>query len=129
MKDNTAPCPCGQNIAYSACCELIHLDHSLAKSAEQLMRARFSAFALHRIDFIYNTFHPSVRFKQSKKEIEEWAISNKWLNLEIVKATTSTVEFKAYYLDENLNPGIHHEKSEFKLYNQLYFYINGKIKT
>lgn len=118
-------CPCNSGLDFQSCCELIHVDQKAASTAEQLMRARYSAFVVRNIDFLYNTFHPNTRRFQHKKDIEQWAIENKWMQLEIVKATNSTVEFKAHFLDANLEIHIHHEKSNFKQTQNLWYYVDG----
>lgn len=122
-------CVCGNNEEYSNCCEIIHVDHKKAKTAEMLMRARYSAFVKQDINFLYNTFHPSTRRFQNKKEIEKWAVESKWMHLEIIKSSLSTVEFKAHYLDTNLEVQVHHEKSTFKEQQGLWYYVDGKILT
>ena len=122
-------CPCNSSLEYSNCCEIIHNDLSKAQTAESLMRARYSAFSLHLIDFLYNTFHPDTRRFQSKKEIENWAKENKWMQLEIIKYTTNTVEFKTHYLDRDLQTHIHHEKSNFKLFQNKWYYYDGILKN
>lgn len=122
-------CPCGNSIAYESCCALIHQDLKHAKSAEALMRARYTAFVKHDIDFIYDTFHPSTRPYQNKIEIAQWAIDSKWMQLEILNSSQSTVEFKAYYLDSTLQPYVHHEKSTFQKHQGLWYYVDGKLFT
>lgn len=119
-------CACGSNKFYKECCCLLHQDYKKAESAEQLMRARYAAYVVHDIDFIYSTFHPSTRRFQNKKDIESWAKESKWMQLEVIKATTNTVEFKAHYLDNNMNVQIHHEKSNFKQVQNIWFYVDGK---
>ena len=47
-------CPCGSS-EYSSCCQPLHLGQSVAQSAEQLMRSRYSAFAKQHIDYIVKT--------------------------------------------------------------------------
>ena len=120
-------CPCGNTIEFENCCQKIHTDPSCAQSAEMLMRARYSAFIKHEIDFIYNTFHPSTRHFQDKKDIQQWAISSKWMNLEILKSTDTIVEFKAHYLDQYLETQIHHERSTFKKDQGIWYYVDGII--
>lgn len=120
-------CPCGSQQEFSSCCELIHQNQSTAKTAEQLMRARYSAFVVQNIDFLYNTFHPTSRRFQNKQEIKTWALENKWMQLEIVHTTNQTVTFKAHYLDPHLETQIHHEKSTFKIWNGLWYYVDGKL--
>ncbi len=120
-------CFCNSQNTYEDCCQRIHLDPNSAENAEQLMRARYSAFALHLVDFIYNSFHPSTRRFQKKFEIEQWSKENQWTNLEIIKSTENTVEFKAYYLDPFGEKRIHHEKSRFQKTQGSWYYVDGKI--
>src|SRR5215813_9271945 len=96
-------CYCGSDKNYEDCCEIVHKHPEKATAAEQLMRARYSAFVINLTDFLYNTFHPSTRRFQKKSEIEQWSKENKWLNLEIVKATENTVEFKATYTSRKIS--------------------------
>lgn len=120
-------CPCGNPKDYTECCGRIHTDLRNANTAEELMRARYCAFVKHNIEFIYNTFHPSTRRFQNKKEIELWAKQSKWMQLEIICATTNTVEFKAHYLDATPEIQIHHEKSTFKQFQHCWYYVDGRI--
>lgn len=57
-----------------------------------------------------------------------WAKANEWQKLEIIAATENTVEFKAYFLDENKQNQIHHEFSTFIKENGSWFYMDGKFK-
>lgn len=120
-------CPCGSNLFFSDCCEKIHSDQALAQTAEALMRSRYSAFVVANIQYLYNSFHPSSRRYQSKRAISQWATENKWEHLEIIKSTTETVEFKAYYLDTDGIKRTHHEKSNFKKLHQIWYYLDGKL--
>lgn len=124
MSDN---CYCGNMLPYSSCCQPIHADLSHAQTAEQLMRARYSAFLLQNVDFIYQTFHTQTRRFQKRTDIENWSKNSHWQGLEIVKTTESTVEFKAFYLDQNLDLQTHHEKSNFKKWNGNWYYVDGKL--
>ncbi|MCY4781367.1 YchJ family metal-binding protein [Sphingobacterium sp. UT-1RO-CII-1] len=121
-------CPCGSGKKYTNCCGIVHNDIKNAISPEQLMRARYTAFCLHNIDFLYNTYHPSIRSYQSKNAIRDWALENKWVKLEIIDNSKSDVEFKAYYLDTNHSLNIHHEKSFFKQSRESWYYLKGIVK-
>ncbi|WP_164113010.1 MULTISPECIES: YchJ family protein [Sphingobacterium] len=121
-------CPCGSTLIFEHCCERIHNGIVIPKSAEMLMRARYSAFAVGNIDFLYNSFHPSTRRFQNKQDIKKWASENTWLGLEIVKSTALTVEFKARYKDlRSPVQHIHHEKSNFKQLQGAWYYVDGKL--
>jgi len=120
-------CPCGSEKKYNDCCNLIHQESQKSSSAEELMRARYSAYVTHNIDFIYNTFHKSTRRYQNKNEIENWARECKWMYLEIIKSTINTVEFKAHYIDSAMNTQVHHEQSTFKKVEDSWYYVDGVI--
>ena len=120
-------CYCGSGNNYEDCCKIVHLDLKNAESAEQLMRARYSAFCLSLVDFLYNSFHPNSRRFQKKSEIEQWSKENKWEGLEIIKATENTVEFRAIYVDPFGEKQQHHEKSRFQKLQGTWYYLDGRI--
>ncbi len=88
------------------------------------MRSRFSAYALHLIDYLIETTHPSQIHFYERKEIENWAKSNVWLELEICEAKEDIVEFKAFY-QNGLKTFIHHETSIFKQEHGIWYYLKG----
>ena len=48
-------CPCGSGKKYADCCEPVVTGKTKAATAEALMRARYTAYVVHEIDFIVNT--------------------------------------------------------------------------
>lgn len=120
-------CYCGLEKIFQDCCEPIIKGIQKAPTAESLMRSRYSAYATHQADYLLESTHISERKYYSRSEILLWATSNKWLQLEILKSTETTVEFKAYFLDSKLQKQIHHELSTFKLENGSWFYVDGNF--
>lgn len=120
-------CYCGSDKNFQNCCEPIIKGIQKAPTAESLMRSRYSAYATHQADYLLESTHISERNYYSRSEILLWATSNKWLQLEILKSTETTVEFKAYFLDSKFQKQIHHELSTFKLENGSWFYVDGKF--
>ena len=120
-------CYCGSNIRFQDCCEPLIKGLHKAATAEVLMRSRYSAYATHQADYLVVTTHISQRKYHTKKEILNWATTNKWLKLEIINTTENTVEFKAYFLDNKLQNHIHHELSTFIVENGSWFYVDGKF--
>lgn len=126
-------CPCGSKLEYSECCAQIHSGARAPKTALELMKARYSAFAKNQIDFVDQTHVPgTVDF--NKEEAADWAINSIWKRLEIVKTQdglesdeTGMVEFKAYYDDKKKNQYIHHEIAQFKKIDGIWFYADGEI--
>lgn len=121
-------CPCGSNLSFTACCEPLLNEKKVASTAEELMRSRYSAYSKGKIDYLVSTTHPSTRHRFSKKEIEAWSRSNKWLKLEIIESLPTIVEFRAHYMQGIDPPKIHHERSSFVLENDKWYYIDGIFK-
>ncbi|HZJ94887.1 MAG TPA: YchJ family protein [Thiopseudomonas sp.] len=120
-------CPCTPENIYDTCCKPYHYG-ALAKHAETLMRARYSAFALQRIEFIKNSSLPAQQDLLDMEAIGQWSQNSQWLGLEVLAATLSdsqrhaTVEFIAHWQDAQ-GRHQHREKSLFiKPDEQWYFY-------
>ncbi|MES2212499.1 MAG: YchJ family metal-binding protein [Pseudomonadota bacterium] len=56
----TAECPCGSKNSLATCCGRFLSGHDFPKTAEELMRARYTAFTLVDLDFIQKTFSPKT---------------------------------------------------------------------
>lgn len=121
-------CYCGNSSSFQDCCEPYIIGVANTPTAEKLMRSRYSAFATGAADYLVNTTHISKRRFHNKKDILAWSQANKWLKLEILASTETTVTFKAYYLDENLKAQVHYEHSTFKLENGKWFYVDGTFE-
>ncbi len=121
-------CYCGNSISFQNCCEPYIKGIANAPTAEALMRSRYSSFAIGAADYLVNTTHISKRRFHNKRDILAWSQSNKWLKLEVLASTETTVTFKAYYLDENLKAQIHYEHSTFKLEDGKWFYVDGTFE-
>ena len=126
--NNSALCFCGSTIVFQDCCQK-HIDGTQkAPTALALMKSRYSAYATHNADYLWKTTHVSQRKYYTKEEILHWATANEWQKLEIISVTENTVEFKAYFLDENKENQVHHEFSTFKKENGSWFYVDGKFR-
>lgn len=119
-------CYCDSGQPFSDCCQPYIQGVRKATTAEALMRSRYSAYAVHDADYLWETTAPKERRHHSKTEMLNWAKSNQWLKLEVLKATETTVEFKAYYLDNMLRARVHHEKSFFVKEGENWYYVNGE---
>jgi SEC-C motif domain protein len=126
--NNSAFCYCGSAIPFQDCCgKYIDGTHK-APTALALMKSRYSSYVTHQVDYLWETTHSSQRKYYSKAEILNWATANEWQKLEIISSTENTVEFKAYFLDENKQNQIHHEFSTFVKENGSWFYVSGKFE-
>lgn len=98
------------------------------KTAEELMKSRYTAYATGNIDYIMDTHDPETKEGISKEETEEWAKNSEWLGLEILATEAGQeedergiVEFKATFV-EGGEEHIHHEKSAFVKKDGKWYY-------
>ncbi|HMK55273.1 MAG TPA: YchJ family protein [Dissulfurispiraceae bacterium] len=126
-------CPCGSNIDYEKCCKPIIKGDRPAGTAEQLMRARYSAYVAKELDFILTSLHPDSRADYDEKGTRAWAEAATWHKLEILGASgggvddsEGNVEFKVCYSEDGVEKE-HHELSEFKKDGGTWYFVSGKM--
>lgn len=129
-------CPCGSGKAYGDCCEPIIKGTQLATTAEELMRARYSAYEKHEIDFIINTCHHEDGLNEIDREAtRSWSEESTWQGLKILRTEKGgpndkegVVEFQAVYTRKGLRD-VHHETAVFKKIDGKWLYSSGNLKT
>jgi len=84
MTENNETCPCGSGASFAACCEPIINGTREAETAEELLRARYSSFVTHTIDFIVDSTHTRARKDIDLSFIREWSETSTWRGLEII---------------------------------------------
>jgi len=101
-------CPCGSTLSFDACCQLFITQIQKPTTAEQLMRSRFSAYALGNAQYIYDTYAKSSQAAQSVVDIDDWSKSCVWIALiihplanSVNNTTEDFVEFSAFYITNN----------------------------
>ncbi|MEX6625493.1 YchJ family protein [Tenacibaculum salmonis] len=102
-------CPCTPTKNYTDCCEKAHKNIQSVLTAEQLMRSRYSAFALANVDYLQKSHHSSTRpSKQENNEILQWTKSVEWIKLEIINTNkgsindiTGNVTFEAFFKEND----------------------------
>ncbi len=77
-------CPCGSGAEFSLCCGPIIDGAKAASTAQQLMRARYTAHTLANMAFILKTHHPAKRTDIDEDATAQWAKESEWLGLEII---------------------------------------------
>jgi SEC-C motif domain protein len=120
-------CYCGNHLSFEECCQPFIKGLAKPKTAEQLMRSRYSAYASQEIDYIIETTHSSKRNLLNKKDLLNWTINNHYTKLDILESTEKTVTFKAYYKDNHRKEQVHHEKSNFVFEDESWFYVDGEF--
>jgi len=124
-------CSCGSKKDYKQCCEPIIEGRMPADTAEALMRARYSAFAKVKVQFILDTVLPDKRKENDEETISVWAKNTAWKGLEIIKTEKGLVEdeigeveFIAHFLEGGLNKQ-HHETAKFVKQEGKWFFEDG----
>ncbi len=133
---HNTPCPCGSNKDYAHCCGLLHSKKDHARTAEALMRSRYTAFVAGEIQYLYDTLAPESRSDYDEKSTREWANSVHWKGLKILSTEKGLesddkgkVEFVATY--EKDGTGLdHHEVSQFRKSKEgIWFFVDGDGHT
>ena len=121
-------CFCGAGPRYRDCCGRLHRGESSAGTAGELMRSRFSAFAVGDESYLLRTWHPATRPERIGFED-----GTRWTRLEIVREEgggpaddKGVVEFRACYV-AGAEPGELHEVSRFVRQDGDWVYVRGKI--
>ena len=120
-----AACPCGGG-AYGSCCGPLIAGEQLAVTAEQLMRSRYSAFALgasdpEAIGHLLRT-HPETGQTAAarRKDLKDSCSTIQWLSLKVLDCQNGgpldqdgTVTFEARWRDRDRREGVLKECSRF----------------
>jgi len=117
---DTNTCPCGSEIELKTCCLPLIQGTKRPETAEDLLRARYTAFTRNDVDFILSSHHSRTRDEVTREEIEDWAKNSVWLGLKVVQLeagkkedTQGTIVFAAHY-KEGEKTQEHWEKSFFE---------------
>lgn len=125
------PCPCGSGQLLSACCAPLHAGVAAA-SAEQLMRSRYSAYALGNIDYIVSSTVPAQQQLLDVPAITAWSQQNQWQGLIIhrVQAKANTrhaqVEFSAHFSNQQ-GAQTHRELSAFVHIGSYWYFLDPTL--
>lgn len=125
-------CPCGSNQSETQCCLPLIQGQSKAKTAEQLMRSRYTAFVRGDVDYILKTHHSKTIKDVDRAGIEEWSTKSEWLGLTVLetalggeKDEQGTVTFHVQYkMDDKLND--HREHSLFEKENGEWKFLDAQ---
>jgi SEC-C motif-containing protein len=122
----TSPCPCGSGLDYAGCCGRLHAGSATAATAEQLMRARYSAFAVGDPAYLLATWHSTTR-----PPTVDLDPRIRWIGLEVLRTTgggllgsVGTVEFRAHSVVDGA-AGSQHEDSRFVREDGRWRYLDG----
>jgi SEC-C motif-containing protein len=126
------PCPCQSKLTYEKCCQPYIDGRRPAEAPAQLMRSRFSAYALGKVDYLMITTCAAEREKLDRLELASYCKTVKCVGLKIVSTqlggkddAEGLVTFHAS-LQVNGKRHLHIEKSRFIREEGRWVYVDGE---
>ncbi len=134
-QDLTRACPCNSGKPFSFCCEPAIEGHKPAKTAEALMRSRYTAFSLGAVDYLIDSTAPEKRNPDDAEILNEQVKCTNWLGLEILNTEagqvgdqSGMVAFEARF-EADEQSGVLREHSNFRFENDRWFYVDGDVEV
>jgi SEC-C motif-containing protein len=122
-------CPCHSKQSYRECCKPFHNGTAFPSTALQLMRSRYSAYALKKFDYILATAHPDSPYKRDLNDIRTSYQSTLFEDLEILEFidgdVLAYVTFRAVLTQDGKDISFT-EKSLFEKINHRWYYHSGE---
>ena len=78
-------CPCTSGKEFADCCEPILTQAEQAKTAEQLMRSRYTAYATGNVDWVVESQSPDGRKFVDRDATEAWSKRAEWHRMEVLE--------------------------------------------
>ena len=129
MTDTNQICPCTSGSRFADCCEPVISGERQSQTAEELMRARYSAFATGAIDFIVASTHSTTRAEIDIPYITDWSQNSTWRGLQIIETKSigdnkAYVSFEANFTQAGKDQN-HREKSLFEREHGEWRFVTG----
>ena len=128
------PCPCASKKTYDRCCGPFHAGAALPETAELLMRSRYAAYAIGKVDYLIATRPEAKRAEENRDELLQYCRSVSFVGLKIAAKEkggkgddTCIVTFHAS-IQANGRRSLHIETSTFVRENGKWVYVDGVIK-
>ena len=125
-------CACGSKKPFKQCCARFLEGRQQAKTPEQLMRSRYTAYALgNRGEYLLRTWFPATAGGLTAEMLSRRG--HQWLRLEVLAKRQSGdkgfVEFNAWYRDGDGREQVLHEKSVFQRSGGRWLYVGGEVDS
>jgi SEC-C motif-containing protein len=124
-------CPCGSGAPLADCCGPILAD-TPATTPEALLRSRYSAFVLGKLDHVERTHAPEIRDAFNRAEAERTVAEVEWLGLDVRHAREdgdrSSVEFAIRFKRDGQDLG-QYEVADFRRIDGDWYYAGGKTSA
>lgn len=130
---NEEKCPCCSGRPYAECCAPVLEGSRKAETAEELMRARYSAYVTEHIEFLKTSATAAVQAEFDEKASIAWSRAARWHGLEIIATEKGgknddegVVEFRASYT-ANREFCNHHEVAKFVKESDGWKFDDGEL--
>jgi SEC-C motif domain protein len=125
-------CVCGSNKLFNKCCDRFLGGRQQAKTPEQLMRSRYSAYCLGGYgDYLLQTWFPATARGLTAEVLSQR--SRDWVRLEVLEKSQQGdrgfVEFNAWFRRDNGDEDVLHEKSVFQRVGGRWLYVGGEVSS
>ncbi|RLA43921.1 MAG: hypothetical protein DRR06_10930 [Gammaproteobacteria bacterium] len=127
------PCICGHKKPFNKCCGRFLTAGLLAKTPEQLMRSRYSAYALGGYgDYLLATWFAATAGPLTAEALSEKTVD--WVRLEVLSSEQTddkaTIAFNAFYRepDHSVLQRMH-EISVFQRTAGRWLYVGGEVSA
>ncbi|KGK42539.1 zinc chelation protein SecC [Nitrincola sp. A-D6] len=137
LQDQTSSdqlCPCQSGKPFNFCCGPAINGSRPAKTAEALMRSRYSAFFVGTVDYLIESTAPETRREEDRELLIEQSQITNWTQLTILEAqvgqsgdTEGQVSFEAHFESPDGN-GILRETSRFRRDGERWYYVDGDLE-
>ncbi|NLE86946.1 MAG: YchJ family protein [Myxococcales bacterium] len=125
-------CPCGKGESLETCCGPFLAGQKKPRSAEELMRSRYTAFTQGDVDYILKTHDPDTVHQVDRESTEQWAKQSEWLGFELLSVQggtpeefQGTIEFVARYRLKGAQLE-HRERATFRRQDDTWFFVDGE---
>lgn len=137
LQDQTSSdqlCPCESGKPFNFCCGPAINGSRPAKSAEALMRSRYTAFFVGAVDYLIDTTAAETRREDDRELLVEQSQITNWTQLTILESqagqpddTEGQVRFEAHFESPDGN-GILKETSRFRQEQGRWYYVDGDLE-
>lgn len=125
-------CPCTSKLSYATCCQPFVEGRRQPETAVQLMRSRFTAYALGKVDYLIETTAAAKRSEIDRADLAAYCASISCVGLKIVATErgkvgddTGVVKFHAS-LQHSGKRHLHVERSTFVREEGAWRYVDGE---
>lgn len=122
-------CPCASGFPFAACCAPYLAGLGVAPTALSLMRSRYTAHTLGKVEYLRQTWDPETRPQHVGADPR-----TRWLGLKVLDShggeagdSFGTVEFVVRYKVAGRAYRIH-ETSRFRFDAGRWYYVDGDLK-